>query len=98
MGKARRPAPKPSTPSARELPDQLRDAIAQRGVSCYQLGKAAQVDPSQIARFLSGERDITITTAGRLCTALQLRLGEKVGKVGRPASNKTARPLSGPDE
>ena len=92
MAKKKRPGPTPS-PGQRELPDQLRDAITQRGVSAYQLGEASAVDAGQIARFMAGERDIRLVTAGRLCTALGLKLVEKAGKVGRPASTKTARPL-----
>lgn len=101
MSKASKPKrPSKPTPSnaARELPEQLRDTIEQRGVTPYELGKAAAVDTAVISRFLSGERDIRLATAGRLATALGLKLVEKAGRVGRPASTKTARPLDDRDE
>lgn len=55
------------------------------------------MDPGQIARFVAGDRDIMLGTAARLAVALNLKLMERSGKVGRP-STKTARPLDGPDE
>lgn len=94
---SRRKTERPIPTANRDLADQIRQAILDRGVTHYQLGQASQVDPGQIARFMTGERDITVTTAGRLCTALGLRLMERTGKVGRPSA-KTARPLDASDE
>ena len=92
MRKTRPKTTRPIPSGPRDLAGQLRDAIAERGVTSYELGKAAQVDPGQITRFMAEERDITLATAGRLATALGLRLVEKAARVGRP-STKTAKPL-----
>lgn len=84
--------PRPPQSGPPDLSEQLRRAILDRGISRYKLGQAAQVDPGQIKRFIDGERDLYLATAGRLATALRLFLTERSGKVGRP-STKAARPL-----
>lgn len=59
---------------APDLCDQLREAIRADGRTAYVLEHASGVRRPQITRFLLGERDITLTTAARLATALGLRL------------------------
>jgi hypothetical protein len=56
------------------LGEQLREAIRTSGSLPYALSKKAGVSPSMIARFLSGERDIKLDTAGRLFSALGLAI------------------------
>jgi transcriptional regulator with XRE-family HTH domain len=68
-----------------DLPAQLRAAIDGDGRSARELAAAAGVDASQINRFLTGERDLRLATAGAICDVLGLRLaGEQRGR-GRPA-------------
>lgn len=88
--------PPPSNPS---LGDQLRTLIRVRGLSRYALGKASDVDPRVIGRFLSCERGITIGTpdepgpADRLAAALNLQLVERPRAQAKkpPAAAKPQR-------
>jgi plasmid maintenance system antidote protein VapI len=56
------------------LPDELREGIRQSGKNVYQLAKASGVSHPVILRFLSGERDIRLETAGKLAATLGMRL------------------------
>jgi transcriptional regulator with XRE-family HTH domain len=78
-----------SDPGKHGLPYQLRELIEARGLSAYALAKLAGVDRAVILRFLAGERDIQLATAGRLAAALGLRLVE-VGRSPRRAQPKPA--------
>lgn len=73
-------------PVARSLADQLRGAMTSSGLSPAALARAAGVDPAQVLRFLSGERDVRLETAGRLCDALGLHLQAAARAKGRPKS------------
>lgn len=68
--------------------DSLRDAIAQRDLSDYQLGQLAEVDPGVIGRFMRRERDISGPTIDRLCSALGLALVEPARPRGRPTGSR----------
>lgn len=52
----------------------LRKAIKDDERSYYRLAKDSGVDHSVLIRFVAGERDIVLGTAGRICKALGLRL------------------------
>lgn len=52
----------------------LRAAIAKSGLTHYALGRAAEVSPAQIDRFVAGERDLRLETAARIAAALGLEL------------------------
>jgi plasmid maintenance system antidote protein VapI len=54
--------------------EQLRAIILGSGISCGELGRISGVDRRQVARFVSGERDLTLETAGKLIEALGLTL------------------------
>ena len=57
--------------------EQLRDAIRQaerRGVTQYQIAKAARVHQSQLTRFMAGETIPRLQTAERLIAAIGGRL------------------------
>ena len=58
------------------ISDQLRQAIADSGLTHYALGKAAGVAPAAIDRFVSGERSLRLDTVDKLCEALGLCLSE----------------------
>ncbi len=81
-------------PVAREtkhtLSCQLREVIESRGLTAYALGKEAEVDPTVIGRFLSGERDLRLATADRLALALSLRLVEVARAVRKTRSSGPA--------
>ncbi|MFN5973102.1 MAG: helix-turn-helix domain-containing protein [Planctomyces sp.] len=67
------------------LSDTLRDAIQSSGMTCYVLANKAGLSQSVLSRFLSGERDISLGTAGKLADALGLEL---VTRSARPAAPK----------
>jgi hypothetical protein len=77
---------RPSSNTGRDpdLGDQLRDAIAADGRSASELARAAEVDPAQVHRFLAGQRDLRLATAGYLCRVLGLRLVGQARSKGRP--------------
>lgn len=56
------------------LADQLRRVIRESGRTAYRLAGDAGVDEAQVKRFLNGERDLRLETAGKLCAALGLEL------------------------
>ncbi len=64
--------------------DVIREAIRQSGASSNQLGNHAGVDPSQVSRFLAGERSLTLDTVDRLLAAI----GCGVALVGEPSADK----------
>ena len=56
------------------LGDALKRAITKSGLTHYAIGKLAACNPSQVDRFISGERDLGLETAGRIAAALGLHL------------------------
>ena len=72
---------------------QLKEAIAASGKTLVELSQTTDVSPSQLSRFLRGERDLTFASAARVCEALGLRL---VGPTARPpTSSSPERPKRG---
>jgi transcriptional regulator with XRE-family HTH domain len=65
--------PRASHPSE-SLPDQLRRAIRDSGLTWYALAQLADVDRQQLRRFAAGAQGLTLDTAGRLAAALELDL------------------------
>jgi DNA-binding Xre family transcriptional regulator len=58
------------------IADQLRQAIKRaRPQTRYAIAKAAGIDQSVLTRFMQGD-DIRLSTAGKLCKHLGLRLTE----------------------
>lgn len=57
--------------------DQLRKAIADSDETEYAIAKGAGVSQSVVNRFVHGERGISIETAAKLCTYLQLDLAHR---------------------
>ena len=90
-----RPRPK-GTARGHGLADQLREIIASRGLTAYGLGRDAGVDAGVIHRFLAGERDIRLETAGRIAAALGLRLVEVAGRRGKAPARPRARSADTP--
>jgi transcriptional regulator with XRE-family HTH domain len=69
---ARRDAPR-ARPA---LSAQVRDVIESRGLTPTELGRLAGVDPTVIARFVAGEREVRTGTLDRIAAALHLRVVE----------------------
>jgi len=64
-------------PKKRSIVEQLRQAIAQRGQSEYAIGKGSGVSQSVVNRFVNGERGISLETAAKLCSYLELDLHQR---------------------
>jgi transcriptional regulator with XRE-family HTH domain len=64
-------------PTERTISAELRQAIADSGLTHYAIGKAAGVSPAVISRFSTGERGLTLAVADRLCQALNLGLSTR---------------------
>lgn len=64
----------------RTISAELRQAIADSGLTHYAIGKTAGVSPAVISRFSTGERGLTLAVADRICQALNLCLSTR-GKV-----------------
>jgi DNA-binding phage protein len=61
----------------RGIVEDLRKAIRQagkRGITHYQIAKAAEMPQSQLSRVASGETVPTLTTAERICKAIGCQL------------------------
>ena len=59
------------------LVDALKRAITKSGLTHYAIGKLAACNPTQLDRFMSGERKkqgLGLETAGRIAAALGLQL------------------------
>jgi len=56
------------------LVDTLKRAITKSGFTHYAIAKSAECYTSQVDRFVSGERDLGLETAGRIAAALGLQL------------------------
>jgi transcriptional regulator with XRE-family HTH domain len=65
------------------MSDRLREAIKSSGLTLKQLWDKSGVDQGRLSRFLRGERDLTLTSAEKLFSALGMRL------VGGPRPKKT---------
>lgn len=75
----------------------MRRAIRESGLSLHQLDRDTGVHNGRLSRFVRGERDLTLTAAGKVCRALGLVLskleakpaqgeqGKRPAKVKRPA-------------
>ena len=56
------------------LQDQLRQAIADSGLTLYRIAKDSGIVSQVLYRFASGERDLTLETASRLTEYFGMRL------------------------
>ncbi len=63
---------KPKT--AASLPDQLRAAIEVSEISLYAIAQQSGVSYAQLSRFVSEQRDLTLTSAGKVAAVLGLHL------------------------
>ncbi len=63
-----------SNPISEDIAEVLRKAIEDDERSYYRLAKDCGVSHTVLIRFVAGERDIVLGTAGRICGALGLKL------------------------
>ncbi|MCU0711987.1 MAG: helix-turn-helix domain-containing protein [Pirellula sp.] len=59
------------------LADQLREAMAASGLTNYRISKEADIDQAVLSRFVSGERNITLEVADRICKLLDLEFRKR---------------------
>jgi transcriptional regulator with XRE-family HTH domain len=71
----------------RQLADQLRQAIAESGITLYQLSQESGVHRSQLSRFVREERDLGLAMAGKVCEVLGLHLTREGVFGGRPGES-----------
>jgi len=57
-----------------DIEQQLRQAIAESGMSRYALSKKTGVAQSVLSHFVNGQRSLTLPTAARLAEALGMEL------------------------
>jgi plasmid maintenance system antidote protein VapI len=65
-----------------DMIEQLKEAIAECGISRYGLSQASGVEQSALSRFMSGERGLSLESAARLASVLNLELRPKSHKKG----------------
>ncbi len=58
----------------RSLAEIIRATTKARGLTAYALARDSGVNSAVVGRFLKGERDVTLTTAEKMCRALGLEL------------------------
>ena len=71
-----------------DIGDQLRAAIKASGLTHYAIGKLAEVAPSVLDRFVSGERDLKLATAARIAESLGLALVTEITDKNPRTSGK----------
>lgn len=59
------------------ISESLRKAIAESGLTPYQIAKRSRVSPQSITRFLRGERGLSLVVLDRLGKSLGLELRRK---------------------
>lgn len=62
----------------RSFAELIRATTQARGLTAYALARDSGVNSAVVGRFLKGERDVTLTTAEKLCRALRLELRPKL--------------------
>jgi plasmid maintenance system antidote protein VapI len=66
----------------KDIEMQLREAILNSGMSCYEIAKQAGVTNSQLSLFLSSRRSLTLTSAAKIARVLGLELRPTKTKHG----------------
>lgn len=71
------------------LQQQLKDAITDSVLTHYAIGKQAVIRPDLLDRFMSGERDLRLATAGKIAAVLGYVLTKT--ELVKPARFKAAK-------
>ena len=66
--------------ATRSLADQMKAAIRNSGQSLYEIAKRSGVGLPVLYRFMVGQRDIRLATAGKLAEYLELELRPRQDK------------------
>ncbi len=66
-----------------ELGEQLREAVEASGRTAYSIAQEAGIRPEMLTRFLAGQRDLTLASAGKVAAALQLELRRRNAKANK---------------
>ena len=61
-----------SISKSNSLPDAIREAIRNSGLTGVELSEKSGVDMGVISRFLNEKRDMTLETADKICRVLRL--------------------------
>ena len=72
----------------------LQQAITDSGLTHYAIAKAAGVDIASIDRFMTGERDLRLLTAGKIADALGYeltKLESNTKSVVKTSTKKTVK-------
>jgi len=59
------------------LTDEIREAVRQSGLTCYQICKETGIQNSSMSRFLSGQRGLSLAHLDKLAALLELRITSK---------------------
>lgn len=71
------------------LAEDLRKAITDSGLTTYAIGKACKISPILINRFMSGERDMRVATASKICEVLGYGLAKLEKPKNEPETGST---------
>lgn len=58
----------------RTFAELIRATTEARGLTAYALARDSGVNSAVVGRFLKGQRDVTLTTAEKMCRVLRLEL------------------------
>ena len=77
------------------LADDLRRAIADSGLTPYAIAKQAEIRPEVVTRFVNGERDLYLETAGKIAAVLGLALRPVREPATKPKPRQPPAPKAG---
>ena len=69
----------------------LKKAITDSEMTHYAIGKASGVDVGSIDRFMSGERDMRVATASKICEVLGYGLTKLEPRSEKPVKKKSVK-------
>ena len=67
----------PKKSKTKSLGDALREAVIHSELTPYKIAKAAGIQANVLTRFLNGERDLRLATAGKVASVLGLEFRPK---------------------
>jgi transcriptional regulator with XRE-family HTH domain len=59
---------------SKTLTDQIRSAVRESGLTCYQICKETGIDKASMSKFLSGQRGLSLAHLDKLAELLGLRI------------------------
>lgn len=63
------------------LISEMKNAIAESGLTIYQIAKATGVDKSALSRFVHGTRSLTLDSAAKVFSFLRLKVVKEYAPV-----------------